>query len=343
MAVADMGFSPGQTPRAPFGFSLPERALIASRALVFYAGKLLWPAGLLPIYPRWTIDTGALSQWVPVAVVIAVFLAAGAATRRIGRAPLAVLAFYVVTLSPVLGFVDFPFMGLSFVADRFQYLACLGPIALGAAAVVRASERWPSPPPATRAAAAGVLLTLGVLTWRGGEAYASEDTYYQAVLAGNPSCALAENNLAKSLDRRGQLDDAIPHYEAALRIDPSLAETHNSLAAALANRGRSDEAIREYEEALRLRPAYADAHNNLAIELAAHRRYGEAIAHYQEALKLEPDSAMVHYNFANALVAHGQVDDGIREYRAALRLEPGSALVQQVLADVLARRAKASP
>ena len=37
------------------GFSQPalERALVAGRALWFYAGKLVWPAELIFIYPRW--------------------------------------------------------------------------------------------------------------------------------------------------------------------------------------------------------------------------------------------------------------------------------------------------
>ncbi len=39
-----------------FQIGLPERFLVASRALWFYAGKLLWPANLVFSYPRWTIS-----------------------------------------------------------------------------------------------------------------------------------------------------------------------------------------------------------------------------------------------------------------------------------------------
>ena len=39
-------------------YSWPERVLIASRALWFYAGKLAWPTELSVIYPLWDINLG---------------------------------------------------------------------------------------------------------------------------------------------------------------------------------------------------------------------------------------------------------------------------------------------
>jgi len=50
--------------------------------------------------------------------------------RRLGKGPLVAILFFIVTLSPILGFVDFSYMGSSYIADRFQYLAGIGPLAL---------------------------------------------------------------------------------------------------------------------------------------------------------------------------------------------------------------------
>lgn len=41
---------------AAFELGWAERGLLAGRAVWFYAGKLLWPAELVFIYPRWTVD-----------------------------------------------------------------------------------------------------------------------------------------------------------------------------------------------------------------------------------------------------------------------------------------------
>ena len=50
---------------------------------------------------------------------------------RIGRGPLAALLFFGGTLLPAIGFLDVYPMRYSYVADHFQYLASLGPIAGG--------------------------------------------------------------------------------------------------------------------------------------------------------------------------------------------------------------------
>src|SRR5262249_27226154 len=111
-------------------FSFIERILIAGQAVCFYLGKLLWPLNLIYIYPRWTIDTTIPSLYLyPLSVLVAL-LGAVYFQRRVGRATLAALAFYIGTLFPVLGFVDFYLMRYTFVADHLQYLSSISIIAL---------------------------------------------------------------------------------------------------------------------------------------------------------------------------------------------------------------------
>ena len=111
-------------------YSLPERMLVASRALWFYAGKLVWPADLAVIYPRWDISLGDPWAWLYLAGATALAATLWFMRHRIGRGPLAGALFFAVTLSPVLGFVNYGYMQYSFVADRFQYLAGIGVIAV---------------------------------------------------------------------------------------------------------------------------------------------------------------------------------------------------------------------
>src|SRR5205823_15100618 len=48
----------------------------------------------------------------------------------------------VVTLSPVLGFIMLFTFRYTFVADHYQYLACIGPIALASAGVATLANRF---------------------------------------------------------------------------------------------------------------------------------------------------------------------------------------------------------
>ena len=72
-----------------FALTLAARFLLAGRAICFYAGKLLWPAGLMFTYPRWTLDPREWWQYLfPAGVVaVAIALCAGCPPppRAVGR------------------------------------------------------------------------------------------------------------------------------------------------------------------------------------------------------------------------------------------------------------------
>ena len=54
ITALDLSFYTSREPLS-LGYSFIDRILIAARALWFYVGKLLWPAGLAVIYPLWEI------------------------------------------------------------------------------------------------------------------------------------------------------------------------------------------------------------------------------------------------------------------------------------------------
>ena len=130
------------------GYTLAERMLIAGRALWFYAGKLVWPLELAVIYPRWEIDARSVAGWGYVLAAAGLALALWLLRQRIGRGPLAGALYFALTLGPVLGFVDYGYMQFSYVADRFQYLAGIGLLAVLLGAAAHALGRLPAGAPA---------------------------------------------------------------------------------------------------------------------------------------------------------------------------------------------------
>lgn len=304
---------------ADFALSPAQRVLVAGRAVWFYLGKLLWPRNLVFIYPRWTVDTHALWQWVfPVA---AMALSVGLwMLRRRTRGPLAAWLFFVGTLFPILGFLNVYAFVFSFVADHWQYLASLGIIAFACAALARVTERLGLP---VQAILGTVLIcTLGTLTWKECGAYRDPETFYRTILERNPDCWMAENNLGLLLHRAGKTDEARVHYENALRLKPDYIEAHNNYAVLLYDSGRAPEAIANYEVALKLMPNYPAAHNNLGIALAGTGHVKEAVAQYEEALRLSPDYVDASSNLGNALIFLGRVPEGIARLEEVIRLNP---------------------
>jgi len=361
---------------ALFELTVLERALIAGRATWFYLGKLVWPANLTFIYPRWNVDRAVWWQYLYPAAALLV-LASLWAVRKRWRGPLSGALFFVGTLVPALGFVNvYPFL-FSFVADHFQYLASLGAIALAAAFATRLLElRRPWHRLAGQALCIAGVAALAVLTWKQAHLYADAETFYRATIRGNPGCWMAYNNLAGALIARGQTGEARGLIERALELKPDYPEAHNNLGLVLAAEGRTGEAIAHYRAALQLDPAYAEAHNNLGFALAGRGEIDEAIAQYRKALENGLDAAGVHYNLAMALLARGQfraaaahlertlelqpehlqahnnlgillarggrIEDAIAQFRRALKIDPASAEVRRNLDLALASRPGAS-
>ncbi|MBU0617154.1 MAG: tetratricopeptide repeat protein [Planctomycetes bacterium] len=347
-----------------------QRLAGAGWVVWFYMYKALLPIRLCFIYPRWEIDLANWLTYLPDLALLLLFVLCWRYRRAWGRPILFALAYYVVTLGPVLGFVNIYFMRYSLVADHYQYVSIIAIIALIASAG-RAALTWISRgrPWPGRAVAAAIVLALGLLTWRQSRAYENAETLWRDTLSKNRTAWMVHSNLGNILCARGELDGAIGHYREALHLTADNAEVHNNLGNALALAGKTDEAIPHYQQALQLKPDYADAHNNLGLALAmrgsldeaigyyrtaleiapryarAHvnlgnalanqHRYGEAIDHYQVALESEPNHAEAHANLANALSVRGRTDEAILHFREALRLRPEHAETHYKLGLVL--------
>lgn len=302
-----------------FALGPVERVLLAGRALWFYLGKLIWPADLIFIYPRWTIDATEAWQWLFVLGAVAVLVGFWL-RRNFNRGPLAASLFFAGTLFPALGFVNvFPFV-YSFVADHFQYLAGIGVFALIAAGAARLSVRVPVF--LAHAGAIVVLAALGVLTSIQAATYRDVFTLYRTTIAKNPACWMAHNNLAIALVDAGRPAEALPHYERALALRPNYAEAENNLGYALTQLNRNADALAHLQRAIELKRDYAEAHNNLGAALMRLDRSAEGIAAFSEAARLNPRYPVAQFNLGLALAATGEPGEAIPHFERALTLNP---------------------
>ncbi len=319
-----------------WSLTLPERCLLAGRIPWFYAGKLVWPVGLVFIYPRWVIDTSAWWQYLfPLAgaVVIAVLWLK---RRRWGAGPLVAVLFFGGTLVPALGFFNVYPMRFSFVADHFQYLASAGLIALGTALSAAAASRLGSwGRPSVVALCSAVLAFFGTITWHQCHTYKDQETLWRDTLDKNHAAWIAHNNLGEILVAQGRFDEAMLHLNEALELKPGLSEAQGNLANALFRKGRIDEAVSLYQEMLRTEPENAKAQSNLGAILESRGELAEAAARYGEALRINPGYANAHFNLANVLVKQEKLADAAGHYAEAVRLAPGFAKAHYRLGKVL--------
>ncbi len=302
-----------------------ERVLLAGQVLWFYLGKLAWPQDLAFSYARWEVSAAQPLQYLGAGGAALAGWALWRWRDRWGRGPAAAALFYGVTLGPVLGFLNVYPMIFSWVADHFQYLASIGPIALASAAAAwvwreKAGEaRW------GLAAAAAALAALSVLTFRQGRIYASEETIWRDTIGKTPRSWLAHNNLGKILAARDLHEKALAHYRESMKYRPAKEIALNNIGNALVRLGRRREAIESYRRAASLNPRYPNPLNGLGRALVETGRIGEGIERLREALRLRPGFAMAHNNLGLAYARGEKFRDAARHYRSAVKFAPGLA------------------
>ena len=301
----------------------------------------------------------------PVAFLPLALLAGGMAflwTRRKswGRAPLFALAYFLIMLLPVLGFVDMSFMGFSLVADHLQYAAMIGVIAFAAAMLARAAAAagWPGRAGTLRrrgmrggprgpdlgprlalcrraklwrdniAKQHGSWLAwnnLGDVYFRAGKRDEALDCFKQSI-ALNPKYAVAWHNLGRMNALAGKPEEAILDYSKAIDLMPDYASAYNGRGNVLFHAGKYEpraEGLREGHR--RCLPHYADAYNNLGNLRVRQGQFADAIRDFDEAIRLKPDFAAAFNNRAAAYVQIEQFQQALRDCERAIALEPANA------------------
>ena len=336
--------------------SFPQRCLVAGRAFWFYLGKLLWPANLCFVYPRWNPDSSSVWQWVYPIAAAGIVLGLWFARGRIGRGPATAVLFYLGALFPLLGFLNAYGMRYSFVWDHWVYLPGLGIIALVGALITWTSKSLRSPAMAYGFAVI-VLPMLAFLTWRQAGTFINMETLWRVTIARNPHSYLAYdslgiislqkgeldealilfrkaveiqlnpetcNNLGLALLRKGNVDEALIFFRKAVELQSNSA-TCNSLGLALIRKGNVDEAINYFRKAVEHDPNNADAQDSLGLALLQKGRLDEAMVHLQKAVAVRPNDAKAQNNLGSALLLKGQWTEAAAHLRKALELQPDFA------------------
>jgi protein O-mannosyl-transferase len=330
-----------------------QRPLIASDALAFYLYKMAIPWPLMPQYDH-TPQTAIARGWiywawsVPAGVGLLVLL-----LRK--RAPwgLAALALLVAGILPVSGLAPFAFEGRSLVADRYLYLAMIGPAVALAFALSQTRQRLPL------ILVTLWLMVLGVLTFIQSTHWQNTRTLFEYELAVNPNSNLAYDNLASYYNFRGsaedqekalgyartlvekfpeladgysiegptlaalgRTDEAIVALRQALKMEPGNIITMGNLASVLAQKGQLDEAMRISREIIAVAPQDGDAHRNYGGMLYMSHRDNEATVEFEAAIADNADDYQAHVALARLLAEKGQTPQAIDHYRAALSINP---------------------
>jgi len=346
-----------------------ERVLIAGDAISFYLRQLAWPFHLGPDYGRSPVNV-LESRLVDVAWLVPLALLLVTLLLRPRRMWLAAAGLLVAGIAPVLGLVPFAYQDHSTVADRYLYLAMLGP-ALAATLLVR--QFWPRSAPA----AAAVVLLLATLSYRQTAVWRDDRSWAaQAIavcprsIAGNevlaqittldgdrtramhirrravernPKSPLPRVYLAKALLASGHLQEAVDEFRHALTMHPKSPAVHHLLGQALLKTGRLTEAIDHLELARQTsgrNPAQDDLYDLLGRAYLSQGETDQAETSLRSAVAMNPDSAQYHNDLGRVLKQLGRLEDAAEEFRRSAALDDRGVVARNNLGAVLLAQGK---
>lgn len=315
-----------------FHYTPIERILIAGRCLWFYAGKILFPHPLMPIYPRWMIDQSVAWQYLfPLAYAV---LTGGLFwwRKKISQGPwLLALAFFVI-LGPALGFVSYYPMIFSYVSDHFVYLgsipAIMGFILLARWIFERVSK---SSQASAQIATTITLLILAGLNVAHGMLWQSERIIWNHNYDYNHDSAAVQANLGIFMDREGETEAAKLLLEKASG-DPQVQVTAWSHLSAIATReGRHVDAVNYLRKAAARDPRGLAFWMSYGNKLQAIGEFAQAMSAYGHAARLMPSSPEPYAFTSECWWYLGDRDKAIIAAKMALELDPGNERAKKAL------------
>jgi protein O-mannosyl-transferase len=320
----------------------PWRYLLTQATAVgIYAGRILWPRGLVFDYGT-PLSSGLAESWLP---LVLAGVAVGAVALGYFFRPVRYLApaLFFLLLAPTTSIVP---VKTQTIAEHRLYLP-LAPVAAAvAASIAMTAARLGAPVGWPRGAALALAAALAAGTVARNLDYRSAETIWRQSLAANPANDRAAFSLAQALLERG---DA-PAIAEAARL---MAETPSSgwyareeavtcRMIALAQ-GRLDDALLAAEAQVSAAPERADG---LAARGYVRWKRGEfplALGDLEESLRRNPDDASAWTNLGNVLIDVGQLSDAEQVFRRAIGADSTNAAAWSHLGIVLAMRGATGP
>ncbi len=288
-----------------FNLTFLERLVLSGRIILFYPYKIIFPFDFIFFYPRWTVDANVWWQWSFSLAVILILGALFIYRKKIGRGALALFIFYVISIFPVLGFLNVYGMKFSYVADHFSYLSTPVLLLLICASLTflldRLKTRFTFLSSIAYKILSRVFFVLIIIYMFGKSIeltknYKNEMVLWSNLVKDNPRCLVAYDSLAEEYRNIGEKEKVLALYKKAVEINPAAQEAYYNLGNAYCNLGKNEDAIKAYGKAIQINPGYLEAINNLASTYADMGKTERAIELWNEAVQIDPGFAIARFN-----------------------------------------------
>lgn len=143
---------------------------------------------------------------------------------------------------------------------------------------------------------------------------------------------------SQSLERQGQLQQALELQLRALDADPKLTQAWVNLISLYARLGQPDPAEAAYKRAIAIEPKNAEAHYNFGVLCAAQERFDQAREAFAATIAIDPANAEALDSLGAVIERNGAWDRAAALYRQAIAAKPTLYLAHYHLGRILANQ-----
>lgn len=240
------------------------------------------------------------------------------------------IVWYLFTLIPVIGIVQ---VGLQQMADRYTYFPMTG-IAIAICYGIGHNKRRSLIPVALIV----VLIGYAVVTRQ--QVHAWQNSYTlskQALLNTSENNESAHYGLGEYYREKGDYAEAIKHYKNALNILPAHSRARFQLAFSLEKNQNHDDAIKHYNIIYNNNP---ELRKKVLLRLAHiysiyKSQFKMAERHYRLALNLSPNSPLILTNYAILMIMQKKPEKALEYFLQAIIADPSFIKAYRVLTQFL--------
>jgi Tfp pilus assembly protein PilF len=131
----------------------------------------------------------------------------------------------------------------------------------------------------------------------------------------NQQAAEVHVGLGRSLEKRGDLSQAIAAYQEAQKRDPNCLAACLRLGALYDRQGKFQESAAQYATAVKLAPKNPDVYCDLGYSLYLQRRWADAESNLRKAISLKADHLRARNNLGLVLARTDRLDEAAAQFR----------------------------
>ncbi len=319
---------------AEFTRSFVERLMVAGHIPFFYLQKLLIPYPLIFHYPKWSIDSGQITQFLPLLSIVLILGLLAWKFRNGGRPWLLAFLAFGIALFPVMGFFNNAWTRFSYVTDHWVHLPSIAILIL----IVQVCGALSRDTPSTGLANSSRLiqsygsflplcfiLPFAFLTWNQAQLYRSDKVLWETTLKHNPNAWGAHYDLGSIHLEQGDAETALSYFNRAIELNSNAADVLTNRGTVYFELKQYQQALQDYDRALQINPAIVEVYNNRGLLYAERQHYEQALAEYNQALVYDPTVAAIYFNRGLVRSHLQQYEGALQDYTEALTRDPNYA------------------